>query len=90
MLRATMKPPILSLLILAAFSALAGCGTKTPLVKPAGPATPPVFGAPAPQSSPATAPQSNSATAPQSSPATAPQSTAQPVSRDDSNKAVAP
>lgn len=74
MLRATMKPPILSLLILAAFSALAGCGTKTPLVKPAGPATPPVFGAPAPQSSPATAPQS----------------TAQPVSRDDSNKAVAP
>ena len=66
MLRATMKPPILSLLILAAFSALAGCGTKTPLVKPAGPATPPVFGAPAPQS------------------------TAQPVSRDDSNKAVAP
>lgn len=43
--RATMNPLIfsLSLVILAA---LPGCGTKTPLTKPAGPVTPPIFGAP--------------------------------------------
>lgn len=78
--RATMKLFILGLSILAALAALTGCGTKTPLTKPAGPVTPTIFGAP-PAAPPAAA-QSNSPTAPQ--PAAAP--------RDDSNKpaAVAP
>lgn len=88
MTRASMKLSIFSLFLLAA------CGTKTPLTKPTGPATPPIFGAaaqPIVQSNSATAPPSNSATAPQSSSPTAPQSNSAtaPAPRDDNNKPVA-
>jgi len=38
-------PSIIVLLLLAALS---GCGTKTPLVRPSGPATPPLLGFVAP------------------------------------------
>ena len=36
---------IMHLIIVVCF--LAGCGTKTPLTRPTGPATPPLLGAPA-------------------------------------------
>lgn len=57
--RATMKLFILCLSLLAALAALTGCGTKTPLTKPAGPVTPTIFGAP-PAAPPAAAPRDDS------------------------------
>lgn len=62
MSRATVYRLMLSLSALALLAALSGCGTKTSLIKPAGPATPPLLGA-APAA--ATAPHdSNKAVAP--------------------------
>ena len=56
------------LALVAALTLIAACGTKTPLVMPTGPATPPLFGGPPTAVKPATpapvAPSDNNATVP--------------------------